>query len=487
MEREAADLVIENALLIDGTGAPPAPGGLAVKDGSIVALGDVEKISGGRRIDAAGKALAPGFIDTHAHDDRAVLDDPLMTCKISQGVTTVIAGNCGASYFPRPRGAPPPPLNMLSQDREDFFSDFKSYAAAIENDPPSLNILCQVGHTTLRAEAMERLNRPATPEEIRRMRAGFEDALGDGAIGLSTGLFYEPANAASREEVIEIAKSLGSAGGLYTTHLRDETDGVAEALQEGFEIGAGVGAPMVVSHHKCAGAANHGRSKETLALIDRARKSQLVGLDVYPYTAGSTVLDPDRMMGASRIVVAASDPHPECCGRDLDDIAEEWGVSIREAADRLQPAAAIYYIMDEADVRRILKYPHTMIGSDGIPGGGHPHPRLWGTFPRVLGHYARDVGLFSLEEAVRKMTSLPAEQFGLRNRGRLKAGAVADLVLFDPGRVVDVATFNDPMQPALGIESVFVAGREVWREGRHTGERGGRLIRLNAAEADHLR
>jgi len=213
-------------------------------------------------------------------------------------------------------------------------------------------------------------------------------------------------------------------------------------------------------------------------LIDQARKDQAVGLDVYPYVAGSTVLDPSRFMGASKVLVTWSVTHPEHAGRDLDEIAAEMNCTVLEAAEQLQPAGAIYFMMDEADVRRILAYPHSMIGSDGLPHDEHPHPRLWGTFPRVLGHYARDVGLFSLEEAVRKMTSLTARQFGLKDRGVIREGAFADLVLFDAGTVIDAATFHDPKQPATGIDTVMVNGRLVLRGGQHTGARPGRAVRL---------
>ena len=238
---------------------------------------------------------------------------------------------------------------------------------------------------------------------------------------------------------------------------------------------------MVISHHKCAGTNNFGRSTETLGLIETAREHQQVGLDAYPYTAGSTVLLPELIDSCERVIVTWSTSRPEFAGRDLAEVAQELGCSAREAAERLQPGGGIYFMMDEADVRRILSYPHTMIGSDGLPHDQHPHPRLWGTFARVLGHYAREVGLFSLEDAVRRMTGLPAETFGLKGRGVLRAGAYADLVIFDPATIAARATYDTPIQPAAGIDLVMTNGVEVWGPNGASGARPGRALRRNRA------
>jgi N-acyl-D-amino-acid deacylase len=423
--------------------------------------------------------VAPGFIDVHTHDDRAVLSDPTMACKVSQGVTTVVTGNCGISLAPLALSAPPPPPADLIGDRPDqYFKHFAAYLSALDDEPPAVNVVAQVGHSTLRMGAMDRLDRPATGDEIVTMRARLEESLAAGAVGMSTGLFYQPANAAPTEEVIELAKALAPAGAMHSTHMRDETEHILDSLDETFAIGRAAEVPVVISHHKCAGSANHGRTKETLPKIAAAHAEQPVALDVYPYVAGSTVLDSGRMMNASRVIVTWSKAHPEVAGRDLSDIAEDWGCSQSEAADRLQPAGAIYFIMDEADVRRVLSFPHAMIGSDGLPHDSHPHPRLWGTFPRVLGHYARDVGLFPLEEAVRRMTGLPAAQFGLTDRGVLRPGAYADLVLFDPDTIADRSTWDEPTLPAAGIDLVMANGRITWRDGASTGARPGRALRL---------
>ena len=233
---------------------------------------------------------------------------------------------------------------------------------------------------------------------------------------------------------------------------------------------------VVVSHHKCAGRKNWGRSRETLVVIDEARGRQRIGLDAYPYAAGSTVLDPDWVNEDIRIMVSWSTPHPEMNGRDLADVANEWGVRQHEASERLSPAGGIYFQTSEEDVRRILAYPPTMVGSDGLPRDAHPHPRLWGTFPRVLGHYARDLALFPLELAVHKMTGKSAATFGLTDRGIIREGAYADAVVFDPATIIDKATFEDPCQPAAGIDYVFVNGRLSWDSGEQTGAGAGRFL-----------
>ena len=417
----------------------------------------------------------------HTHDDRALLVNPAMVCKASQGVTTVVTGNCGVSLAPlKLSKRPPAPLDLICDTAEGYFHDFGAYLERLDREPAATNALCQVGHSSLRAEAMDRLDRPATTAETAAMRRRLEAALEDGAIGLSTGLDYAPAQAAPTEEVVALAGAVAEAGGLHTTHMRDEAAGVADSLEETFRIGREAGLPVVISHHKCSGRANHGRSLETLVLIKRAQAKQPVGLDAYPYNAASTVLDPSFIEKAARTIVTWSKARPEVAGRELAEVAAEMGLDLLEAAEALQPAGAIYFTMDEADVRRILAYPETMIGSDGLPHDVFPHPRLWGTFPRVLGHYARDVGLFPLEQAVHKMTGLSAARFGLSDRGVLREGAFADLVLFDPETVIDRASFEAPTTPAAGIDLVLVNGRAVWRDGETTGARPGRAIRRQA-------
>jgi N-acyl-D-amino-acid deacylase len=472
------DLVIRDALLIDGSGRPGVRGDLAVEDDRIVAIGDLEQMKGAREIRAGGLALAPGFIDTHTHDDRALLSDPLMECKISQGVTTVITGNCGISLAPLSIDRyPPPPLDIIGREPQQFFPAFESYLSALDRDPPALNAACQVGHTTLRVGAMDRFDRAADQSEIDAMRRALETSLEHGAIGMSTGLYYPPANAAPTDEVIALAKPLRAYGGIHTTHMRDEASHLIQSVNETIAIGKAADIPIVISHHKASGTPNHGRVSESLKLIEEARQTQRLGLDAYPYVAASTMLDPRRISLASKIIVTWSKARPELAGQTLDAIAKQLDCDMAQAATRLLPAGAIYFMMSEDDVRRVLSYPHTMIGSDGLPHDEHPHPRLWGTFPRVLGHYVRDVKLFTLEEAVRRMTALPAAQFGLKDRGSLRAGAFADLVLFDPRRIADTATFEQPKSPAAGLAFVMVNGRIVCSDGAATGSRPGRALR----------
>lgn len=473
-----ADLVIRNAHVIDGTGAPGAAADVAVTGDRISAVGATLDIDAADEVDAGGLALAPGFIDAHTHDDRLVLADPEMRSKISQGVTTVVTGNCGVSIAPITfTGRPPPPIDLIGQEPGAFYATFAEYFAALDAAPPAVNVVAQVGHTSLRALAMDDFDRAATAPEIEVMANALRQALDDGAAGLSTGLAYRPANAAPTEEVEALARIAAERGGFHSTHMRDEGAGVIDSLEETFRIGRTARIPVIISHHKCSGIPNHGRSRDTLPLIDAARANQPVNLDCYPYVASSTILDPVRVDEATRTIIAWSTPHPEHAGKDLRDVAEAMGQTVGEALEALQPAGAIYFSMDEEDVQRILAFPATMIGSDGLPHDEFPHPRLWGTFPRVLGHYARDVGLFPLEEAVRKMTSLTASAFGLEDRGLIAEGGFADLVLFDATTVADSATFEKPAEPAAGIAGVFVNGQRVWQDGRATGRRPGRAPR----------
>ena len=473
------DVVFRNARVIDGTGAGSEIADLAIEKDRIVEIDRAVSGNGDLEFDVSGRVVAPGFIDAHTHDDRALLVTPDMSAKASQGVTTVITGNCGISIAPLvlPDRPLPPPLNLIGEAAGDVFADFDGYMSALDESPAAINSASLVGHSTLRVGAMADLGRAANDEELARMRDQLRRALDDGAIGLSSGTFYPPAAAAPTEEVAALAEVAGEVGGLYATHMRDETDRVMDSIAESVAIAKQGGTPLIISHHKVAGRANHGRTRETLPLILDAMEDHSVGLDVYPYVAASSILVSSRIGQAERVLIAWSRGAPEAAGRDLDDIAREWGVSADDAVERLNPAGAVYFLMSEDDVRRVLAFPHTMIGSDGLPHDSHPHPRLWGTFPRVLGHYVRDVGLFSLEEAVRRMTSLPADRFGLAGRGRIAPGAFADIVVFDADEIEDRATFDAPTTPAAGIDLVLVNGRIVWRDGAPTGERPGRALR----------
>lgn len=476
------DLLIRGATVIDGTRAPRYQADVGVRGERIARVGSLDGSRGNIEIDAAGKVLSPGFIDAHTHDDRLMLSAPEMAPKASQGVTTVVAGNCGISLAPLALGdrPAPPPLDLIGDTGWYRFGSFSGYVRALEQNPAATNAALLVGHTTLRVACMSDLGRVAEKKEIERMQALMQEALDAGAVGCSTGVYYEPAKAATTEEVIEVCRPLSARRALFCTHMRDEADRVMDSLEETFRIGRELGVPVVVSHHKVAGRPNFGRSKETLARIAQAMQQQAVSLDCYPYKASSTILTADRVVHASRTLVTWSRPHPEFAGMDLALIARQLDISVEETAEKLRPAGAIYFAMDEDDVQRILGFESTMVGSDGLPHDEAPHPRLWGTFPRVLGHYARGLGLFPLETAVYKMTGLTAKTFGLKDRGVLREGAYADLCLFDAGTVDEAATFAKPIQAAKGIEAVFVNGVAVWREGKATGARPGKVLRREA-------
>jgi N-acyl-D-amino-acid deacylase len=476
-------LVISNATVIDGTGRARYSADVAVHGERIVAIGKLDPASAQQHLDATGLVLAPGFIDAHTHDDRLVLSSPDMLPKLSQGVTSVVAGNCGVSLAPLTGIDPPPPLNLLG-DREWYrFASVAAYMDEVARTRPGVNIALLCGHSTLRTGAMDRLDRAATAEEIARMGERLDRALDEGCIGLSTGLAYPPAFNAPTEEVIALAARSAAHGGLYVTHMRDEKEGLLDSVRETLRIGREAALPVVISHHKCSGRPNWGMSRESLKLIAQARKQQSVNLDVYPYTASSTVLIADWVPSAEKVLVTWSKPHPEHNGRDLADVCAQWGVDSDEACARLSPAGAIYFQMDDADLERIMAFEDAMIGSDGLPHDEVPHPRLWGTFPRVLGHYSREKKLFELEEAVRRMTGIAAGVFGFSDRGILREGAYADLVLFDPERVIDSATFANPKQIAPGIERVWVNGVESYVAGKVTGQRAGRVLRRETRAA----
>ena len=302
------------------------------------------------------------------------------------------------------------------------------------------------------------------------------EGLDAGAIGLSSGVFYATGAAADVDELALLARVAGDAGGIYTTHIRNEMNDVFAALDEAFDAARRGNVPVVISHHKCAGPQNWGRTTQTLAHIDAARARQPIGLDAYPYVAGSTVLRADLVDGIIDVIITWSVPHPEMATRHLADIAAEWRCTQQEACERLQPGGACYFQMREDDVQRVLRYPATMIGSDGLPHDRHPHPRLWGTFPRVLGHYSRDLELFPLEIAVHKMTGLSARRFNLQERGELRAGWFADVCVFDPVTVADVATFEQPQAASSGIDHVLVNGTIALRRGHAVADRAGRFL-----------
>lgn len=471
------DTLIRNARVLDGSGADAQTADVAVDAGIVCAIGQLSRYLGKQVIEGDGQVLAPGFIDTHTHDDTIVIRNPQMMAKLSQGVTSVIVGNCGISAAPvQLTGPPPDPMNLLGEADAFRYPTFASYAAAVDAAQPAVNVAALVGHTALRNNHMDRLDRAASAGEVQAMRAQLTEALDHGALGLSSGLAYSSARSAPAEEILSLAEPLAAAGGIYASHMRTEAEEILSAMQEAFSTGRNSRVPVVISHLKCAGVANWGRSGEVLHALDTARAEQPVQCDCYPYTASSSTLDLRQVDERVRIVITWSTPHPEVAGQSLEQIASAWGIKQVEAAARLQPAGAIYHNMSEEDVRRILQHPASMIGSDGLPNDPRPHPRLWGTFPRVLGYYCRDQGIFSLPQAVHKMTGMPAQRFGLTGRGRISEGAYADLVLFDPETIRDTATFSDPICRAEGIAAVWVNGVLSYQDRDATGPRSGRFL-----------
>ncbi|QHJ01022.1 amidohydrolase family protein [Xylophilus rhododendri] len=472
------DLIIEGGTVIDGSAAPRMRADVGITQGRIAAIGELSGSAAGQRVDAGGLIVAPGFIDVHTHDDRLLLDAPEGAHpKLSQGVTTVVTGNCGISLAPLlARHTPVPPLDLLGEDawRFDRFGD---YLDALERSRPATNAACLVGHSTLRVRHMADLDRVATAAETALMAADMAEAMDAGAIGMSTGLYYPPARAASAEEVIAVGAPLTAAGGLVAMHIRDEADDIDEALREALLIGRRLGVDTVLSHHKLIGRNNHGRSAETLALIEAAAAGQGVCFDCYPYNASSTMLLASRIRQSDDVLVTWSRADPSAAGRSLFELARERGCDPVELAGRLQPAGAVYFAMSQDDVNRILSHPMAMVGSDGLAHDVSPHPRLWGSFPRVLGHYVRDLRLFSLETAVHKMTGLSARRFGLRGRGLLAVGHAADVVLFDAATVADRASFAEPTLVSAGVEAVYVNGSLACRRGETRDVHAGAVLR----------
>lgn len=498
------DLLIRDARIIDGTGAPWFFGDVAVRGGRVSAVGRLSNPLASETVDARGLALAPGFIDVHSHGARGIFDNPSAENLIRQGVTTILEGPDGSSPLPLP----------------PFF-------ARLEAKPFAVNFGLLVGHGTVRQQVLGSENRQATPEELERMKALVEQAMKDGAFGLSTGLFYVPGNFAKSAEVIELAKVAGRYGGVHISHMRDEADSVLASVEETIRIGEEGGLPTQVTHHKIIGKKNWGRSVETLRLIHAARARGVdVTIDAYPYTASSTgtgALFPQwSMAGGSKalaerlgapdqrarvkaeivrriiedrgagdpknVVLASCGFDPSLAGKSLADVTRARGKpptpeNAAETAMEIQlkgGCSAIYHAISEEDVERILADPLTMVASDGgIPifGRDVPHPRNYGTFARVLGRYVRERQILRLEEGVRKMTSLPAQRIGLYDRGLIRPGMAADLVLFDPAAIADRSDFLKPHQYATGVRSVWVNGAATMRDGQMTGQLQGRVLR----------
>ena len=524
------DLLIKNGIVLDGTGGASYTADVAVVGGEIVALGKLEG-EAQKTIDAGGLAVSPGFIDLHTHSDMSFLLDSTAQSKVRQGVTLELTGNCGMSLCAPLHGdAEALLLTKLSQYASSFditWNDFAGYLDALQNAGSTLNIATQVGHHTVRACVVGLEDKTPSPDDLDRMKGLVAESLDAGALGFSTGLYYAPGNYARPEEVMHLAVAAAERDKLYSTHLRDEGTanvGLFPAINEAIEVARRTGVRLEVSHVKCQGPSFYGRADQLLDHLDRAIAEGIdVAGDQYPYTAGSTSLtgavfprwsleggrkatlkrmaEPGtrrRMLenidtlypeegGPEGIVVARFAPDPHYEGMAMARIAEEMGCSPAEAALRLfekSDADCVSHFMVDADVDLIARHPQISVASDGsslsaegVLSVGRPHPRSYGTNPRFLARFVRERQLVTLEDAIRKMTSLPAERLGLTRRGRIAPGYAADLVVFDPDSVAETGTYEAPHSYPTGIPHVAVNGVMVVEDGQFTGQTPGVVIR----------
>lgn len=503
LQAQGFDLLITNGKILDGAGNPWFYGDIGVRGDTIAAIGILKNAPATTRIEAAGMVVAPGFIDIHSHGRRGIFQVPKAENYLREGVTTIIEGPDGSSDVP-----------------------LGPFLDRIAHTPISINFASFVGHGSIRAKVMGLVNRKATPEELEQMKTLAKQAMLDGAVGLSTGLFYVPGNYANTEEVIEIAKVVGSMGGFHQSHMRDEGDHILDSVRETIRIGEEGGLPTQITHHKVIGAANWGKSVETLQLVEQARVRGVdVTIDEYPYTASSTgiaaLLPQWSLEGGHKAVVerlsapdarakikaeivhnlqygrGGGDPKnvaivncdfdPSLAGKTLSDVTRQRGAPVtnENAADTAISlvekgnCTAVYHAIDEGDIERIMRSPYTMVASDGdIPvfGKAAPHPRSYGTFARVLGVYVREKHVLTLQDAVRKMSAMPAQRLKFPDRGLLRPGMKADIVVFDPATVADKATYEQPHQYSVGFRDVIVNGKPVLRDGKVTSERPGRVL-----------
>jgi N-acyl-D-amino-acid deacylase len=524
------DLIIRNATVVDGTGNPWFHGDVAIVGTSIAAVGRVTG-EASRVIDVTGLCVCPGFIDVHAHGDFTPFDKTVVDYKLRQGITTEVNGNCGFSAAP----VHPSTVGLVRRYVEGFIApeqgvpwnwrSLGEYLDSIRQAQLAINIAPLIGHGALRAAAMGYEQRAPSAAELDTMRALMRESMEQGAFGLSTGLVYVPGAYAQTDEIIDIAKVAARYGGLYATHMRDEGERLFEAFDEAIRIGRRAEIPVQISHHKAAGKPNHGKVRETLKRLEDERAHGLeITVDQYPYTAGSTTLasvlppwaqvggvpqilerlrepatrreikaamaaDPqhgaDMIRGCSwdEILIASvkSASNKACEGKSLQQIAERRGEEPLDSVfnllvDEECAVAMIMFTMSEEDVRTVMRHPATMIGTDGIWSHGKPHPRIYGTYPRILGTYVREQRLLSLEEAVRKMTSFPAQKFGLWKKGIVRGGMDADLVLFNPATIAERSSFQDPHQYPAGLPYVILNGQVVVDQERYTGKLAGKVV-----------
>ena len=496
------DLLITNGKIMDGTGNNWYYGTIAVKDGKIIKMGREVNLKGKQTIDAKGLIVAPGFIDVHTHLEGDEAKDPEAKSFIYDGVTTCITGNCGSSE-----------------------TDIKKYLSWIDSLKLSINVAVLIGHNDVRKAVMGRANREATPEELQKMETIVDKAMQDGAVGLSTGLIYIPGTYTKTPEIVALAKVAARYDGVYATHMRDEGDSVTQAINEALTIGREARIPVEISHFKLSGQHNWGRSKETVPMIEAARKEGIeVTIDQYPYTASSTSIStllPDDVLADGQdsirarlqrpdvrkkvtdhiiarlkkrklkhlnyAVVAYFAPDTTYNGKSIEQINLMKGRKhkVKAEAETVMDimmqggASAVFHGMSEDDIKRIMQYPFNMFASDAtirILGAGMPHPRGYGTNARVLAKYVRDEKVISLEEAIRRMTSLPAQKFQLKDRGLLKEGMAADIVIFDEQQVQDISTFTQPHAYSKGFQYVIVNGQLVVDKEKHNGTRPGKAL-----------
>ncbi|HEV2385636.1 MAG TPA: D-aminoacylase [Candidatus Acidoferrales bacterium] len=527
------DLLIVNGHIIDGTGSPWYKGSVAIKDGKIAAIGRLRRPSAKRTIDAHGLVVAPGFIDLHSHSDYTLLADGNAQSKIRQGVTTEIIGESASAGPVEGPAAAPLERSLGQMGLKLDWTTLGQYFSRLQKHGISVNIASYVGSGQVWDDVIGNVDRRPTPAEMDKMKELVDQAMRDGAIGLSSALIYVPNRYLTTDDLVELARGAAPYGGIYTSHIRGEGATVLQAVGEAIEIGRRAGIPTHILHMKVAGKLNWGKMKQVVALVDQARSQGVdVTGDVYPYVASSTTLQvcfpPKFLEGTSaQVVTRLRDPKVRAeIKRELAPGAPYWvgshvldsggwqGVmvaSVHDPADkpyegkrmdevarmmREDPvdalcdllireggnAGGIYFMMDESDVEGALRQPWVGVGSDGsavnpqMPFAGHPHPRYYGTFPRVLGVYVRQRKIIALPEAIRKMTALAAQITGLTDRGVLRPGLAADLVILDPETVIDQATFADPQQYPLGIPYVVVNGVVVVDNGKHTGAHPGRVL-----------
>ena len=531
--KQAIDRIFRNASIYDGSGNPPFTADIALAGDEILEVGPIEGAPDCEIIDLAGLAVAPGFIDIHTHSDGSILDYPTADSRVMQGVTTEVTGNCGYSAAPRPEGdGRGTETSLLGQPIRTQWGSIATYFERLEAARISLNHLMLYGQGTLRRNCVGNQDRPPTADELRTMRRALEQGLAEGACGMSTGLEYTPGSFTPTEEIVDLARVVARYGGLYATHIRNEQEGLLNAIAEAIEIGKQANVRVQISHLKANGKPNWHLQDEALALIERARMEGVdVLADAYPYPAYSTSLsalltpamreggadalverltDPAtqreniaylrervlRSPGGFELVVISrveTDQNREVIGLNLAQLGERWGVEPAEAMVRLLieergSVSQIGHGMNPENVATVLAHPLVMIASDGssmAPVGeaaeSKPHPRSYGTFARALSYYVRDRGALSLSEAVYKMTAMAADQLRLGDRGRIAPGKKADLVVFDARGVDDTATFEAPHQYPAGIQHVLVNGAFVVRDGHHTGSRPGQVLRGGAA------